>query len=77
MTAREKAQQIHGKFNLLFVSQKEWISEKDLKKSKQCSILAVGLIMDNLPGNEICFVDGEPVGDYKYWDKVNAELQKL
>ncbi len=77
MTPKEKAKQIQGKFNLLFASKNEWISNTGINKSTKCAIVAVSIVMDNLLGKENCFVCGKPVGDYKYWNEVKIELEKM
>jgi hypothetical protein len=47
------------------------------KSAVKCALVAVDVLMNNLLGKEFCFKDGEPVGDYKYWQAVKDELNRL
>jgi hypothetical protein len=72
MSPKEKAEELVQKFS----SKLPWYSQKDnLSKSKQCSLIAVDIILidcgaKDWSGDEAC--DGK-----NYWEEVKQEIENL
>ena len=74
MTPKLKASELCGKYNLIFSKGKEWISANDIKRAKQCALIAVDEIIKVNPVKEQGFVF---VRDFHYWNAVRVEIEKL
>jgi len=75
MTHKGKATEIVSKFMKYKVGTE--YRYHTLLEAKQCALIAVDLVMDYLLSKEICFIDGKPLGGYKYWQAVRTEIEKL
>ena len=67
MTPKEKADELYWKYYLKVADSSY---PEDL--SKQCALIAVNLLLDTKS-----FLISIPLQDYKYWEEVKQEIEKL
>jgi len=81
MNPIDKANELVGKYRLMFARQKEWIKEKDNEKAKQCAIIAVNEMINMCQLYHIhnVNIDTKIYNELtiEYWQEVKEEIEKL
>ena len=70
MTAKEKAKELMSRFNFEHTGDTYTIFQ-NVDESKRCSLIAVDEIQDFITKYN------NPFEDFKYWDEVKNEIEKL
>lgn len=82
MSPKDKAEELVGKYRLVFVRQKEWISDRDCKRAEKCALIAVDEIIKALEITTghctLRKLDAQEVyHDLQYYKQVKSEIEKL
>jgi hypothetical protein len=76
MTPKEKAQELVNKFDIDLAPFSEY-GYWDKNQAKECALIAVDEILDNMMLYQENFDAGRPIHHKSYWQEVKQEIEKL
>ena len=79
MTPKEKAKELFDKYYIMFFNTDSELGSEILVSilSKDCSLIAVNEILNNMMFYEEKFDAVSPIHHRYYWEKVKSEIEKL